>query len=45
MTITKVSIDIVELWNELTNGSSSFNSLVKVDVALVVPKTWHNNNH
>jgi hypothetical protein len=45
MTIIKVLANIVELWNELTNGSNSFNSLVKVNVALVVQKTRHNKNH
>jgi hypothetical protein len=41
VTITKVLADVVELWNELTNGSSSFNSLAKVDVVLDV----QNNNN
>ncbi len=38
VTITKASADVVELWNELTNGLGSFNSLAKVDVALIVQK-------
>jgi hypothetical protein len=38
VTITKVSADVVELWNELTNGLGSFNSFAKVDVVLVVQK-------
>jgi len=33
---------VVELWNELTNGSGSFNSLAKANVALIVQKTRHN---
>jgi hypothetical protein len=42
VTITKASADVVELWNELTNGLGSFNSLAKVDVALIVQKKRHN---
>lgn len=38
VTITKALDDVVELWNELTNGLGSFNSLAKVDVTLVVQK-------
>jgi hypothetical protein len=38
----KVSTDVVELWNELTNGSRSSNSLAKVDVTLVVQNIGRN---
>jgi hypothetical protein len=41
VTITKVSIDVVQLWNELKNGSRSSNSLAKAYVTLVVQKTGH----
>jgi hypothetical protein len=40
-----VSIDVVKLWNELTNGSRSFNSLAKEDVNLVVQKIGIIRNH
>jgi len=36
--ITKVSTDVAKLWNELTNGLRSSNSLVKEDVNLVLQK-------
>jgi hypothetical protein len=42
VTIVKVSVDVVELWNELTNGSESSNSLTKANVAFIVQKTRHN---
>jgi len=45
VTITKVLADVVELWNELTNGSWSFNSLAKVDITLVVQKKGNIKNH
>jgi hypothetical protein len=45
VTIAKVSIDAIELWNELTNGSRSSNSSPKVDVTLVVQKLGHKKNH
>ncbi len=38
VTIAKVSADVVELWNELTNGSGSSNFLAKANVALIVQK-------
>jgi hypothetical protein len=38
VTIVKVSVDVVELWNELTNGSESSNSLTKANVAFIVQK-------
>jgi hypothetical protein len=45
VTITKALDDVVELWNELTNGLGSFNSLAKVDVTLVVQKKNIIRNH
>ncbi len=45
VTITKVSADVVKLWNELTNGLGSFNSLAKLDVVLVVQKKGIIRNH
>jgi len=42
MTIVKVAANTVELWNELTNGSRSSNSLAKANVALVMQKIGHN---
>jgi len=40
-----VSIDVVKLWNELTNGSRISNSLAKEDVNLVVQKIGIIRNH
>jgi len=45
VTIIKASTDVVELWNELTNGLSSFNFVAKVDVTLVVQKKGIIRNH
>jgi hypothetical protein len=37
-----VSTDVAKLWNELTNGSRSFNSLTKANVTFIVKNTRHN---
>ncbi len=38
MTIAKVSTNVVELWNELTNGLGISNFPTKANVAFVVQK-------
>jgi len=37
-----VSTDVAKLWNELTNGSGSFNSPTKAYVTFTMKNTRHN---